>query len=145
MQKSSTGYNPAVAHWLLKTEPGDYSYDDLVRDKRATWDGVSNALALRHLRDMRKGDLAYIYHTGKEREIVGVAEIASNPAPDPRDEKLIVIDLTPKRRLSNPVTLEKLKSDARFNDFALIRIGRLSVMPVPADLWDAIQALSRRA
>jgi predicted RNA-binding protein with PUA-like domain len=129
--------------WLLKTEPSTYSFDDLVRDKRTTWDGVSNPVALSHLRTMRKGDQAFVYHTGTEKAIVGIARVASDPRPDPKlgDPRLVVVDLEPVRALRKPVTLAAVKADRRFADFALVRISRLSVMPVGPDLWKALLAM----
>src|SRR5438477_10798221 len=99
-----------MAKWLLKTEPDTYSWDDLVKDKKSTWDGVSNALALKHIRSMKKGDVALIYHTGDEKAAVGIAELTSNPYPDPkeRDDKLVVFDLKPKKKLSLRVTLSDI-------------------------------------
>jgi len=124
-------------HWLLKTEPSTYSYADLERDKKAVWDGVSNALALKHLRAMKKGDLAFIYHTGDEKQIVGVADVTSDAYPDPKekDPKLVVVDLRPRERLPRAVTLAEVKADAEFRDFELVRMGRLSVMPVGEARW----------
>lgn len=132
-------------HWLLKTEPSEYSYDDLEREGRGVWDGVANNLALIHLRQMKKGDLALVYHTGDEKAAVGVAEVASNPYPDPKagDPKLVVVDLAPKRRLARPVTLAELKADPEFADFALVKISRLSVMPVEPVRWKKLLALSK--
>ena len=129
--------------WLLKTEPSTYSFDDLVRDKRTTWDGVSNPVALSHLRTMRKGDQAFVYHTGAEKAIVGLARIAGDPRPDPKlaDPRLVVVDLEPVRALRRPVSLAAVKADRRFADFALVRISRLSVMPVSADFWKALLAM----
>src|SRR5438067_402024 len=105
-----------MARWLLKTEPDCYSWDNLVKDKKTVWDGVSNALALKHLRTMKKGDLALVYHTGDERAAVGVAEIVSNPYTDPKegDDKLAVVDLKPKKKLARPVTLAEIKADPAF-------------------------------
>src|SRR5437868_3031510 len=105
-----------MAYWLLKTEPGSYSWADLVRDKNATWDGITNATALKHLRSMKKGDLALIYHTGGERAAVGVAEIVSAPHADPTqdDEKLVVVDIKPKKALAKPVGLDVIKADRTF-------------------------------
>ena len=133
-----------MAYWLLKTEPSTYSWSDLVREKKASWDGISNATALIHLRSMKKGDLALIYHTGGEKAAVGVAEIASNPYPDPKqkDHKLVVVDLKPKTPLGKPVTLDQIKSDKAFEGFDLLRISRLSVVPVPPPMWKRIQALA---
>jgi len=126
-----------ASHWLLKTEPSTYSFTDLERDKKAVWDGVSNALALKHLRSMKRGDLAFIYHTGDEKQIVGIAEVTSDPYPDPKekDARLVVVDLKPRERLERPVTLAEVKADAEFRDFELVRIGRLSVMPVSESRW----------
>jgi predicted RNA-binding protein with PUA-like domain len=133
-----------MAHWLLKTEPSDYSFADLMRDKRTVWTGVSNPVALKNIRQMRDGDLALIYHTGDEKQIVGIAEVASDPYPDPKakDERLVVVDLKARRSLPTPVTLAQVKADARFKEFALVRISRLSVMPVTDALWKALLAMA---
>ncbi len=133
-----------MAYWLLKTEPSTYSWDDLVRDKSATWDGVSNAAALKHIRSMKKGDAALLYHTGDEKQAVGIAELKSNPYPDPKekDDKLVVFDLKPKKKLAAPVTLARIKADKAFEGFDLIRIGRLSVVPVPESMWKRILEMS---
>ncbi len=124
-------------YWLLKTEPGTYAYADLARAGRAVWDGVSNALALKHLRTMKKGDLAFIYHTGDEKQIVGTAEIVNDPYPDPKqdDPRLVVVDLQPRQELKKPVPLSAIKSRKDFADFALVRMGRLSVVPVSPQRW----------
>ena len=137
----------SMARWLLKTEPGTYSFADLQRDKKATWDGISNATALKHLRTMNKGDLALIYHTGDERAVVGIAEITSKPYADPKeeDEKLVVVDLKPKKLLANPVGLDVIKKDKTFAGWDLLRIGRLSVVPVPDAMWKRIEELSTEA
>jgi len=128
--------------WLLKTEPDDYAYDDLVRDTRTRWTGVSNAAAQKAMRGIKKGDEAFIYHTGKEKRIAGLAEIASDPYPDPKqdDEKLVVFDLKPKAKATKEFTLADAKADERFEGFALVRQPRLSAMEVPADLAKIIRA-----
>jgi predicted RNA-binding protein with PUA-like domain len=133
-----------VAKWLLKTEPSTYSWDDLVRDKRTTWDGIANAVALKNVRAMKKGDLAFIYHTGDVKAVVGVATIASDPYPDPKDKdgKATVIDLAPRSKLVHPVTLATIKADPAFAGFDLIRIGRLSVVSVPEPMWKRIETLA---
>lgn len=133
-----------MGKWLLKTEPGTYSWDDLVHDQRTTWDGVANALAVKHIRAMKKGDLALIYHMGDEKAAVGVARIASDPYPDPNDAagKTTVIDLKPKKKLARAVTLAQIKEDAAFEGFDLLRIGRLSVVSVPDAMWKRIEALA---
>jgi predicted RNA-binding protein with PUA-like domain len=133
-----------MAYWLLKTEPSTYSYDDLARDKKTTWDGVTNATALKHLRTMKKGDLALVYHTGGERTVIGVAEIASAPYADPKgaDEKLVVVDLKPKKKLKTPITLDAIKADAAFAGWDLLRIGRLSIVPTPPAMWRRVMQLA---
>lgn len=134
-----------MANWLLKTEPSTYSYSNLERDKKTTWDGVSNNLALKHLRSMKKSDLAFIYHSGDEKAIVGIAEIISNPYPDPNrhDDKFTVVDLKAKEKLKNPVTLAAVKAQKEFAQFELVRMSRLSVMPVSAAHWKALLAMSK--
>lgn len=133
-----------MARWLLKTEPSDYSFDDLLAAKTATWDGVANALALKHIRAMKKGDEVLIYHTGDERAVVGTAKVTSSPYPDPKagDDKLTVIDLKAGARLAKPVTLATMKADKVFEGWDLIRIGRLSAMPVPDAMWSRIRELA---
>lgn len=133
-----------MAYWLLKTEPSTYAWDDLVHDRKTVWDGVANALALKHIRTMNKGDLALIYHTGDQRQAVGIAEITSKPYPDPaqNDEKLVVVDLKPKKKLARPVALSDIKADKTFEGWEFLRIGRLSVVPVPVKMWERIIELS---
>jgi predicted RNA-binding protein with PUA-like domain len=133
------------AHWLLKSEPSVYLYADLEREGRAVWDGVTNALALKHLRAMRKGDLAFIYRTGDEKQIVGIAEVASDPYPDPqqRDEKPVAVDLKPRERLKRLVTLPEIKARIEFADLELVRMGRLSVMPVSVGRWSILLATAK--
>ena len=130
--------------WLLKTEPGTYAYSNLARDGRTCWDGVSNPVALSHLRAMKKGDEAFFYHTGAEKAIVGLARIVSDPYPDPKlgDPRRVVVDVAPVRPLARPVTLAAVKAVPRFKDFALVRIGRLSVMPVSPEQWKALLAMA---
>ncbi|HEY9776463.1 MAG TPA: EVE domain-containing protein [Planktothrix sp.] len=126
-----------MAYWLFKTEPSSYSYDDLERDKKTTWDGVTNALALKYLRQIRKGDQALIYHTGDVRSVIGVAEVSSEPYVDPKenDAKLVVVDLKPKKRLGRSVSLAEIKADKEFEDCLLVKMGRLSVLPVTDTQW----------
>ena len=132
-------------YWLLKTEPSDYSYSDLEKDKTTVWDGVHNNLALKHLREMKKGDLAFIYHTGKEKALTGIGEVTSDPYPDPRekDAKLVVVDIRAKQKLKYNVSLADVKSDARFSDFALVRLPRLSVMPLTKIQWENLLGLAK--
>jgi predicted RNA-binding protein with PUA-like domain len=136
-----------MAYWLLKTEPSTYSWDDLVRDKTTTWDGVANATALKHIRSMKKGDLALVYHTGDVRAAVGIAEVKSAPYADPKedDERLAVVDLKPKKKLLKSVGLDVIKADKAFVGWDLLRIGRLSVVPVPEAMWERILKLSEES
>lgn len=136
--------------YLLKTEPGDYSFADLLRDGRTTWTGVSNPAALGHLRRMRRGDEAFIYHTGSEKAVVGLARVVAGPREDPDRPgttpdglpKFAVVDLEPLRPAPTPVTLATIRADARFKAFDLVRQSRLSVMPVPPDLDRALRAMT---
>jgi predicted RNA-binding protein with PUA-like domain len=129
-----------MARFLLKTEPSDFAFVDLVRDGRVTWDGVRNPLALRHLRSIRKGDDVLVYHTGTQRSVVGLARASSDARPDPKDSsgKAAVVDLVPVAGAKTPVTLAAIRADKRCANLALIRMSRLSVMPVPAPAWKAI-------
>jgi predicted RNA-binding protein with PUA-like domain len=117
-------------HWILKTEPSTYSWDDLVREKTATWDGVSNPVALKNLAAMKAGDDVLIYHTGKEKAVVGLARVTRPAYPDlsAQDPKLLVIDIEPVRPLSRPVALAEIKADVLFAESPLVRQGRLSVV-----------------
>ena len=132
--------------WLLKTEPGEYSYEDLEREGRARWDGVRNPAALKNLRAMKKGDRALVYHTGGEKAVVGVAEVVRVAYPDPRakDDKLVVVDLEPRGRLSRALSLTEIKALAAFARSPLVRQGRLSVVPITAAQWKAIEARVRK-
>ena len=130
-----------VNRWLLKTEPSDYSYADLERAGKAVWDGVRNAVALKHLRSIRKGDEVLVYHTGAEKAVVGVARATSDPYPDPKDAALVVFELAPLRRLRRPLTLAEIKADPAFAAWELVRLPRLSVMPVPAPLAQRLAKL----
>ena len=133
-----------MAYWLLKTEPGTYSFDDLVRDKKTTWNGVSSAAALKNMRAMAIGDELLIYHTGDEKQVVGTARVTKAAYPDPaeKDERLVVIDLKAGKSLAKPVTLATIKADKQFAGWALIRIGRLSVVPTSAAQFEAILELA---
>lgn len=134
-----------AAYWLMKTEPSEYSYSDLEREKKTRWTGVANPLALKHMRSMKKGDLAYIYHTGNEKAVVGIAKLASDPYADPgaKDPRMTVVDLSPRERLGKPVTLAEVKANKLFAGFELVRMPRLSVMPVPTGLWETIQRMAK--
>ncbi len=135
-----------TSHWLLKTEPSTYSFDRLVADKRAVWDGVRNNLALIHLRAMKPGDRVLIYHSGAEKAVVGTARITAAAYPDPKgtDPKQVVVDVSPDTKLGSPVPLAAIKADPALAELPLIRNSRLSVMPVTADQWKRIIAQGSR-
>lgn len=130
----------SMNYWLLKQEPATYNFDTLEKEKKTVWDGVHNNLALKHMRNMKKGDKAIFYHTGDEKQAVGIVEIVTNPYPNPKesDKRFIVFDITISSRLKRPVTLEEIKRDAKFKNWELVRNSRLSAMPVPKTLWDDI-------
>jgi predicted RNA-binding protein with PUA-like domain len=132
------------SYWILKTDADTYPFDQLARERRAVWDGVSNALALKHIRSMAKGDRAFIYHSGDEKALVGLARIASDPYPDPKtgDPKLTVVDVEAGGPLARPVTLAAIKSDPAFADLGLVRMSRLSVVPVPAEQWKRLLTMA---
>ena len=121
-----------MASYLLKTEPSAYSYDDLVRNKRTVWDGISNPVALKHLREVKKGDTMVIYHTGDEKSAVGIAVAASDAYPDPKDAaaKRTVVDLKPVKRLTRPVALADFRADAVLAGVPMVKMPRLSVSPL---------------
>lgn len=132
-------------NWLFKEEPTHYSFDDLVRDGQTSWTGVKNPLAQKHLRAVKKGDRIFYYHTGDEKAVVGIARAAGAAYPDPADKsgKLYAVDVEPVKKLDQPVTLAAVKADKAFADLPLVRMPRLSVMPVPDDLWKRIEGMSR--
>lgn len=136
-----------MAYWLFKEEPDHYSLDQLFRDKRAVWSGVKNNVALKHLRSVKKGDHVLYYHTGKEKAVVGVIQIVKGAYPDPKqdDSRLVVVDVKPVRRFDRAVSLAEIKANPKFADFALVRISRLSVMPVTATQWNEIERLSKQS
>ncbi len=127
--------------WLFKTEPNEYSYNDLEQEKKAVWDGVNNNLALKNLREVRLGDEVLLYHSGDEKAIVGIAEAITDAYPDPNetDEKIVVVNIKPKRRLPQPLTLLEIKAIEELSDFDLVRLPRLSVMPVSTVQWRHLQ------
>jgi predicted RNA-binding protein with PUA-like domain len=132
-----------VAYWILKTDADVYPYDQLERERRTVWDGVTNALALKHIRSMAPGDGALIYHSNVGKELVGLARINSAPYPDPKrkDPRLAVVDLEADRPLPKRVPLADIKADPSFADLALVRMSRLSVIPVPAEQWKKLLAM----
>jgi predicted RNA-binding protein with PUA-like domain len=129
-------------YWLLKTEPDTFSWDDLVRDKKTGWDGVRNFQARSHLKAMKKGDLAFVYHTGEEKSVVGIAKITRENYPDPKDNEWVAVEIAPVNKLKNPVALAQIKADKRFTNMVLVKASRLSVQPVKKEEFDVIVALS---
>src|SRR5881394_2954973 len=131
-------------NWLVKEEPTHYGFDALVKDKRAVWSGVRNALAQKHLRAIKKGDRLFYYHTGDEKAVVGVARALGDAYPDPDDKsgKQAVVDVAPVSKLARAVTLAEIKADAAFKNFPLVRISRLSVMPVSDAEWKRIEKMA---
>jgi predicted RNA-binding protein with PUA-like domain len=132
-------------NWLVKEEPENYSYATFLKDRTTVWAGVRNPVAQRHLREMKKGDRVFFYHTGKEKQIVGTATVAKTAYPDPNDKagSLVVVELAAAKALTRPVTLAEIKADKRFADMPLVRIARLSVQPVTDDQWEMIEAISK--
>ena len=129
----------------MKEEPEHYSYDQLEKDRRTVWAGVKNPLAQKHLRTIRKGDRIFYYHTGKEKAVVATARAAGDAYPDPKDPagKLYVVDVVADKKLPRPVTLAEIKADRAFATFPLVRMSRLSVMPVTDAEWTRIEKMSR--
>ncbi|MEX2192484.1 MAG: EVE domain-containing protein [Nitrosarchaeum sp.] len=137
-----------VNYWLAKQEPDGprgYNFETLKKDKKTVWDGVHNNLALKHMREMKDGDLVLFYHTGDERQAVGIMEIVSEPYPNPKEDnkRFIVVDVKYKKSLKRPVTLDEIKKQKTFQNWELVRISRLSVMPVPKHIWDTIIDISQ--
>jgi predicted RNA-binding protein with PUA-like domain len=130
--------------WILKTDSEVYPFDQLERERQAVWDGVSNPVALRHIRSMSPGDPLLIYHSGARKEIVGLARVSSTPYEDPKrkDPKLAVVDIEVDRRLPRTVSLAEIKADPAFGDLGLVRAPRLSVMPVPEEQWKRLLGMA---
>ena len=116
--------------WLVKSDPDDYSFHDLKRDKKTWWEGVSNPTAVKHLGEMKKGDRVIVYHTGKERSAVGLATVTAGPKPDPKNPKSIVVELAAGALKTKPISLDEIKSKPLFAKSPLVTIGRLSVLPL---------------
>jgi predicted RNA-binding protein with PUA-like domain len=129
-----------MAHWLVKSEPSVYSFDQLIKDKSTVWSGVRNYAARLHLRGMKKGDEVFYYHSNEGTDIVGIAKVIKEAYQDPTtdDDRWVAVDLAPVRRLKNPVNLDQTKADKRLAEMALVRIGRLSVQPVTDREWKIV-------
>jgi predicted RNA-binding protein with PUA-like domain len=134
-------------NWLFKEEPSSYSFDELLKDKHAVWSGVKNPLAQKHLRAVKRGDRIFYYHTGNEKAVIGIAKALTDAYPDPKDKtgKSAVVDVGPVKKLARPVTLREIKANSAFKTFPLVRISRLSVMPVSTAEWDRIETMAGRA
>ena len=131
-----------MAHWLMKSEPGTYSWSDLVRDGSTEWDGVRAPAARLHLKAMKRGDEAYFYHSGNERSVIGVMRVTREAAPDPKDPDWVSVAVEPVRELARPVTLKQVKADPRLAKMELVRQSRLSVSPVRDAEWKAVLELA---
>lgn len=134
-----------ATRWLFKTEPSVYSYQQLEKDKKTIWDGVKNNLALKHLKDIKKGDSILIYHTGDEKAAVGIARALSGAYPDPskKDPKLLVVDIEAMKPLPRPVALSEVKTNAKLANFDLVRLSRLSIMKVTDEQWEILEGMAR--
>ena len=129
-------------YWLVKTEPETYSWDNLVKDSKTTWDGVRNFQARSNLKKMQNGDQVFIYHTGDEKAIIGLAKVVKEPYPDPKDKDWVVVDLVAGKKLKKPVSLSQIKADKRLANMVLVRASRLSVQPVKPEETELIISLS---
>jgi predicted RNA-binding protein with PUA-like domain len=132
----------SMAYWLVKTEPGTYSWADLERDKKTVWDGVRNFLARRNLKAMKKGDRVFVYHTGDEKAVIGLARVSAEAYPDPKDPAWSVVELVPEKKLKRPVSLAQVKAEKKLAGMVLVRSSRLSVQPVQSAEADHILTLS---
>jgi predicted RNA-binding protein with PUA-like domain len=131
-----------MAHWLMKSEPGTYSWDDLVRDGGTEWDGVRNPTARIHLKAMKAGDEAFFYHSGDERQVVGIMRVTREAAPDPKDSNWVSVQVEPMRPLA-PVTLKQIKAEPKLAKMELIRLSRLSVSPVRDEEWKVVLEMAQ--
>lgn len=133
-----------MAHWLVKSEPDAYSWEHLEKDKQTVWSGVRNYAARLHLRNMKKGDDVFFYHSNEGTDIVGIAKVIKEHYQDPTtdDDRWVAVDLKPYKKLKQPVTLETIKKDKRLAGMALVRIGRLSVQPVSDAEWKVVMELA---
>jgi predicted RNA-binding protein with PUA-like domain len=131
-------------YWLVKTEPETYSWDNLVKEKNGVWDGVRNFQARSNMKAMKKGDQVFVYHTGEEKAIVGIAKVTKEGYPDPKDKEWVAVELAPEKKLKSSITLAQVKADKKLTDMVLVRASRLSVQPVKESEFDYIVALSQK-
>ena len=133
-----------MQYWLLKTEPETFSWNDLARDKKAVWDGVRNFKARSNMKAMKRGDWAFIYHTGDEKSVIGIAEVTQQAYPEPNDADWVAVDLKPVRKLKHPVALAAIKADKSLTSMVLVKVARLSVQPVQKEEFDRVIELSEK-
>ena len=129
-------------YWLVKTEPETFSWDDLVRDKKTVWDGVRNFQARSNLKSMMKDDIVFIYHTGEEKSVIGLAKIVKAAYPDPKDKDWVVVEISADKKLKKPISLAQIKSTKKLSNMVLVKASRLSVQPVREEEFDLIVKLS---
>ncbi|NJN41602.1 MAG: EVE domain-containing protein [Flammeovirgaceae bacterium] len=131
-------------YWLLKTEPNTFGWNDLVKEKKSVWDGVRNFQARKNLKSMSVGDLAFIYHTGDEKSVVGIAKVIKAPYPEPKDKNWIAVDISPSKKLKNPVSLAEVKATKKLEKMVLVRVSRLSVQPVSKSEFESVISMSEK-
>ena len=133
-----------MAYWLAKSEPSTYSWDDLVKEKQTCWSGIRNYAARIHMRNMKKGDEVFFYHSNEGVEIVGIAKVIKEAYPDPTtdDDRWVAVDLKPVKKLKNSVSLESIKKEQSLKEMALVRISRLSLQPVSDDEWEIVMKMA---
>lgn len=129
-------------YWLLKTEPDTYGWEDLIKDKKTTWDGVRNFQARKNLKSMKKGDLVFFYHTGDEKSIIGIGKVIKDPYPEPKDKEWVAVDISPQKKLKKSVSLSQVKAEKKLSNMYLVRVSRLSVQPVTNLEFDYILKMS---
>ena len=129
-------------YWLMKTEPSTYSWDDLVKDKKTVWDGVRNFQARNNLSAMKKGDLAFIYHSMSDKSIIGIAKISKGGYPDPKDKDWVVVDIVPEKKLKKSISLAEVKANQKLANMVLVKNSRLSVQPVREEEFDLLVVMS---
>ena len=132
-----------MSYWLVKTEPETYSWEDLVKEKKGVWDGVRNFQARSNMKAMKKGDTVFVYHTGDEKSIVGIAKVVKEAYPEPKDKAWVAVDLAPDKKLKKSISLAQVKADKKLSNMVLVRVSRLSVQPVKDEEFKYILALSQ--
>ncbi len=134
-----------MVKWLFKQEPSDYSYDDLAAEGKTIWEGVNNPLAKQYLRQVQSGDQILFYHTGKEKAIVGIMAATEAAKSDPNDEKAVIVSVKPVEKLKQPLTLARIKQEPKLANWELVRLARLSVMPITKEQWSILKSILEEA